>query len=78
MEQKQSSDTQQLRTVQLEKLKELQAQQANLDKLQAELKRINTKIEKKEDLSLDDTKFISELGWLSALAVTIATIAGSL
>lgn len=74
----QNLDTQQLRIVQLEKLKELQAQQKNLGKLQAELERINVKITNKEELSPDDTKYLGELGWLSALAVTIASIAASL
>ena len=74
----QNLDTQKLRIVQLEKLKELQAQQKNLGKLQAELERINVKITNKEELSPDDTKYLGELGWLSALAVTIAAIAASL
>jgi len=71
-------DTQQLRIVQVEKLKELQAQQKNLKQLQSELERINSKIKNHEKLSMEDTKFIGELGWLSALAVTIASIAASL
>jgi 2C-methyl-D-erythritol 2,4-cyclodiphosphate synthase len=58
--------------------KELQAQQEKLKKLQVELEKINAKVKKNEKLSLDDTKFISELGWLSALAVTIASIAAGL
>ncbi|MGA8863920.1 MAG: hypothetical protein WBM09_02455 [Gallionella sp.] len=71
-------DTKNLRIVQQEKLKELQAQQKNLKELQAELERINTKIKNKEKLSEEDTKFIGNLGWLSALAVTIAALASSL
>ena len=67
-----------MRIVQLEKLKELQAQQKNLKELQGELERINSKIKRHEKLSEEDTKFIGELGWLSALAVTIASIASSL
>ena len=70
-------DTTKLRVVQQEKLKELQAQQENLKKLQAELQKINLKIKKHENLSEEDTKFIAELGWLSALSVTIASIAAS-
>jgi TolA-binding protein len=70
-------DTTALRIVQLEKLKELQSQQKNLKELQSELERINQKIKKHEKLSEEDTKFIGELGWLSALAVTIASIASS-
>jgi hypothetical protein len=71
-------DTSKLRLVQQEKLKELQAQQKNLKQLQAELERINTKIKNNEKLSEEDTKFIGQLGWLSALSVTIASIAASL
>jgi hypothetical protein len=71
-------DTSKLRLVQQEKLKELQAQQKNLKQLQAELERINTKIKNNEKLSEEDTKFIGQLGWLSALSVTIASIAATL
>ena len=71
-------DTSKLRLVQQEKLKELQAQQKNLKQLQAELERINTKIKNNEKLSEEDTRFIGQLGWLSALSVTIASIAASL
>ena len=78
MEKEKQLDTHALRIVQLEKLKELQAQQKNLKDLQGELERINSKIKKHEKLSEEDTKFIGELGWLSALAVTIASIAASL
>lgn len=74
----QNTDTTQLRIVQQAKLKELQAQQQNLQELQAELEKINSKIKNHEKLSTEDTKFISELGWLSALSVTIASIAASL
>lgn len=73
-----NSDTTTLRIVQQEKLRELQSQQKNLQELQAELERINTKIKNQEKLSSDDTKFIGELGWLSALSVTIASIAASI
>ncbi len=78
MEKEKQLDTHALRIVQLEKLKELQAQQKNLKELQGELERINSKIKRHEKLSEEDTKFIGELGWLSALAVTIASIAASL
>ena len=37
-----------------------------------------TKVTQHEKLSPDDKKFISELGWLSALSVTVATVAASL
>ena len=78
MEKEKQLDTHALRIVQVEKLKELQAQQKNLKNLQGELERINLKIKNHEKLSEADTKFIGELGWLSALAVTIASIATSL
>ena len=74
----QGTDTTQLRIVQQQKLKELQSHQKNLHELQAELEKINSRIKNHEKLSEADTKFISELGWLSALSVTIATIAASI
>jgi len=60
-----------------EKLNELHAQQEKLQKLQDELGVIESKIEKDEKLSKEDVKFAAELGWLSAAAVTIASIATS-
>jgi hypothetical protein len=63
---------------QQEKLKEIQTQQEKLKKLQVELERLNLKIKNNEKLTVDETKFFGELGWLSALAVTIASIAASL
>jgi len=74
----QHTDTSKLRMVQQEKLKELQAQQKNLKELQAELEKINQKIKNHEKLSVEDTKFMGELGWLTALSVTIASIAASM
>jgi len=71
-------DTTALRIVQQDKLMELKAQQKNLEHLQAELNRINQKLQKKEPLSVEDTKFMGNLGWLSALSVTIASIAASI
>ena len=71
-------DTSALRLVQEEKLKDLLKQQGNLKELEAELSRINAKINKKEELTNDDTKFIGNLGWLAALSVSIASIAASL
>ena len=68
-------DTHALRVVQLDKLKELQAQEKNLRKLQEELARINLKIKNKEKLSLDDVSYLGQLGWLAALAATIAGLA---
>jgi uncharacterized protein YlxW (UPF0749 family) len=72
------SDANTLKANQQAKLKELQIQQAKLKELQAELERINAKIKNNEKLSLEDTKFIGDLGWLTALSVTIASIAASL
>jgi Skp family chaperone for outer membrane proteins len=63
---------------QQEKLKEIKTHQEKLKKLQAELDNLNSKIEKNEKLTLDETKYLGELGWLSAAAVTIAAIAASL
>ncbi|MGA8864941.1 MAG: hypothetical protein WBM09_10765 [Gallionella sp.] len=71
-------DTQTLRVVQQDKLKELEGQQENLQKLRSELERINAKLNKHEKLSADDTKYLSSLGWLSALSVTIASLAVTL
>ncbi len=60
------------------KLKELQAQEEKLKELQADLAKLNAKVKNHEELSTEDTKFVSELGWISALSVTIATIAASM
>ena len=61
-----------------EKLKELQTVQEKMDTLQAELDRLKAKVRKNEKLTPDETKFFGELGWLSALAVTIAAIASTI
>jgi hypothetical protein len=61
-----------------EKLKEIQAVQAEMNKLQAELDRLDVKVKSNEKLTAEETKFFGELGWLSALAVTIAAIASSI
>ena len=61
-----------------EKLKALHAQQAKLKELQAELDVMERKLKKDEKLSKEDLKFAAELGWLSAAAVTISTIANSI
>ena len=74
----QKTETNALKENQQAKLKELQIQQAKLKELQAELERINAKIKNNEKLSVEDTKFIGDLGWLTALSVTIASIASSL
>jgi hypothetical protein len=60
------------------KLKELQAQEEKLKELQADLAKLNAKVKNHEQLSAEDTKFVSELGWISALSVTIAAIAASM
>lgn len=72
---KNTTETSQLRLVQQDKVNELLAQQKNLDVLKAELEKINAKVKNKEKLSEDDTQYISNLGWLAALSVTIASIA---
>jgi uncharacterized coiled-coil DUF342 family protein len=59
------------------KLEELHTQQKKLKELQSELGVIESKIKNNEKLSMEDTKFIGELGWLSAAAVAIASIAAS-
>jgi hypothetical protein len=61
-----------------EKLKEIQAVQAEMNKLQAELDRLNAKVNSNEKLTDDENKFFGQLGWLSALAVTIAAIASTI
>lgn len=61
-----------------EKLKEIQTVREKMNTLQAELDRLDSKVKSNEKLTLDETKFFGELGWLSALAVTIAAIAASL
>ncbi|HTN93752.1 MAG TPA: hypothetical protein VMJ33_04150 [Gallionella sp.] len=61
-----------------EKLKELRIVQEKMDTLQSELDRLKAKVKKNEKLTPDETKFFGELGWLSALAVTIAAIASTI
>jgi len=61
-----------------EKLKEIQAVQAEMNKLQSELDRLNAKVNSNEKLTEDENKFFGQLGWLSALAVTIAAIASTI
>ncbi|MDX8379409.1 MAG: hypothetical protein R8K48_05100 [Gallionella sp.] len=60
------------------KLQELHAHEEKLKELQTELAKLNAKVENHEEISADDTKFVSELGWISALSVTIASIAASI
>ena len=68
-------DTSALRLVHEEKLKDLLKQQGKLKELEVELNRINAKINKKEELTSEDTKFIGNMGWLAAAAVSIAALA---
>lgn len=72
------TDQKSLNAAQQVKLKELQEQQAKLKELQAELEKINSKIKNNEKLSVEDTKYIGNLGWLTALSVSIAALASSL
>jgi hypothetical protein len=74
----QNSEATKLQEAQQLKREELQAQEGKLKELHAELEKLNSKVHSNEKLSLDDTKYISELGWLAALSVTIATIASTL
>jgi hypothetical protein len=60
------------------KLLEVQNQQVRLKELHADLEKLNQKIKRHEKLSAEDTKFISSLGWLSALSVSVAAMATSL
>ncbi len=67
-----------LQAAQQLKREELQIQEGKLKELHAELEKLNSKISNNEKLSIDDTKYIGELGWLAALSVTIAAIAAGL
>jgi uncharacterized protein YlxW (UPF0749 family) len=67
-----------LNEMQQAKLKELQLQQAKLNELQAELETLNTKVVNHEPITPQDTQFISNLGWISTLSISIAAIAASL
>ena len=60
------------------KLNEVQEQQEKLQSLQADLAKLNAKVAKHEPLTSEDTKFVSSLGWLSALSVTVAAVAASM
>jgi hypothetical protein len=71
-------DTKALRIVQEDTLKQLEAQQKNVKELQGQLSTINEKLQKKEKLSDEDVKFMSNLGWLSTLSIAIAAAAASL
>jgi hypothetical protein len=60
------------------KVLEVENQQAKLKALQADLEKLNTKISRHEQLSPEDTQFISNLGWLSALSVSVAALVAGL
>ena len=60
------------------KLLEVQSQQAKLKALQSDLEKLNAKISRHEQLSPEDTQFISNLGWLSALSVSVAALVAGL
>jgi len=49
--------------------------QQKVGELQSELNVIETKVKKHQALSDEDVKFVGELGWLSAAAVLVASIA---
>lgn len=61
---KRISDSKSLKAVQQEKLKELHD----------ELDRIDSKIKSDEKLLVDDGAFISNLGWIGILSVTIVSV----
>lgn len=61
-----------------DKLNELRNQQEKLKALQSELAALESKIKNNEGPAKEDLKFVAELGWLSAAAVTIALIADSM
>jgi len=67
-----------LKNAQQLKLKEVQEQQEKLKALQTDLAKLNAKVSNHEELTPEDTNFVSSLGWLSALSVTVATVAASL
>lgn len=74
----QIKESRKLQAAQQLKREELQVQEGKLKELHVELEKLNSKIGNNEKLSIDDTKYIGELGWLAALSVTIAAIAAGL
>jgi hypothetical protein len=60
------------------KILEVQSQQDKLKTLQGDLDKLNAKIGRHEQLSPADTQFISNLGWLSALSVSVAALVAGL
>ena len=69
-----TTDRKSLEAEKQEKVLELQSQQAKLKVLQSDLEKLNAKISRHEQLSPEDTQFISNLGWLSALSVSVAAL----
>ena len=51
--------------------------QQKVAELQSELNDIGSKVKNKQALSEEDVKFVGELGWLSAAAVLVASIAAN-
>ena len=49
--------------------------QQKVEELQSELNALESKVKNKQYLSEEDVKFVGELGWLSAAAVLVASIA---
>ena len=57
---------------------ELHEHEVHLAELKAKLEAIQDKVEHHKKLSKKDVHFISHLGWLSTLSVTIAAIASNI
>jgi len=57
--------------------KELQLHKTKLMHLQTDLEKLNAKMHTDENMSIDDIKFISELGWFAALSVLIVAAASA-
>ncbi len=49
--------------------------QRKVDELQSELDVIERKVKNHQELSEEDVKFVGELGWLTAAAVLVASVA---
>jgi uncharacterized protein YlxW (UPF0749 family) len=72
---KMSTTQKSLEAEQQVKLLEVKNQQTKLKELQIDLEMLNKKVNQNEELSTEDTQFISNLGWLSALSVSLAALA---
>jgi chorismate-pyruvate lyase len=73
-----SNDQKSLESSQQTKLLEVQNQQVRLKELHDDLEKLNQKIKRHENLSAEDSKFIRNLGWISALSISVAAIASSM